>query len=584
MSVGTPSCMKMNNKFLSSDLIRQASDNLSKGHDALARGAWQEARASFAAALQEAETAAACDGLGMAAWWLNDATTTFDARQRAYRLYTAQGQVRSAARLAAYLALDYFYFQGAYAVANGWVQRGRRLLDGLEPGAERGWLDVAEAYIIMWADLNYAAAQQLCLQAASLAKALGDVDLEMAALAGEGLCLVSLGQVHEGMRRLDEATLAAIAGEMSDIDAACTACCSLIFACEWTRDYERAGQWIERLRQLATRWSHPSLLAFCRIHYATLLVWQGDWQTAEAELLVAVNDLEGGQLAKTAEALVRLAELRCRQGRFDEADALFSRVESPPFKALAGESTLYGRALLALAQDRLETAVNLAHRFLRALPADNRLERVAGLELLIEAEARQGNAAAAQSALTELKTAVSDVTTKPMQAAVHFAEAMAAAVAADHTTACRSFEDALELWSHAAIPFEIGRTRLALAQSLLALDRLESARQQTQKALALFEQLEARAHQTRAAGFLRRLDAPKTSAPSDPAELTPREREVLGLLATGLSNQEISHELVLSVRTVERHISNIYGKLDVSGPSARAAATTYAHRQALVQS
>jgi tetratricopeptide (TPR) repeat protein len=175
----------------------KADNLLDIGREALARGDWQEARACFEAALHERETAAALDGLGMAAWWLNDAAATFDARQRAYRLYAAQGQARSAARLA---------------------------------------------------------------------RALGDVDLEMAALAGEGLGLVSLGKVHEGMRRLDEATLAAIAGEMSDIDAACTACCSLIFACEWTRDYERAAQWIERLRELATRWSHPSLLAFCRIH------------------------------------------------------------------------------------------------------------------------------------------------------------------------------------------------------------------------------------------------------------------------------------------------------------------------------
>jgi ATP/maltotriose-dependent transcriptional regulator MalT len=213
---------------------------------------------------------------------------------------------------------------------------------------------------------------------------------------------------------------------------------------------------------------------------------------------------------------------------------------------------------------------------------ENRLERVLGLELLLEAEARRGNAAAAQTALADLKTAVANVNTKPMQAAVHFATGITAAAGRDHEAARRAFEDALELWSHAAVPFEIGRTRLALAQSLLALERPEAARPQAEKALALFTQLEARACQTRAADFLRRLDAPAASAPSDPANLTPREREVLGLLATGLSNSEISRELVLSVRTVERHISNIYGKLEVSGPSARAAATRYAHRHALV--
>jgi DNA-binding CsgD family transcriptional regulator len=137
-------------------------------------------------------------------------------------------------------------------------------------------------------------------------------------------------------------------------------------------------------------------------------------------------------------------------------------------------------------------------------------------------------------------------------------------------------------WGAAAACW-MGWNRLALAQSLLALAQPEVARPQAEKAIALFTQLEARAHQTRATDFLRRLDAPATSAPSDPANLTPREREVLGLLATGLSNSEISRELVLSVRTVDRHISNIYSKLDVSGPSARAAATTYAHRHAIVQ-
>lgn len=564
--------------------LQMTGNLLSAGQAALDQGDWQEARACFAAVLTEQETAVAYDGLGMAAWWLNDAATTFAARHRAYQLYNDQGDVRSAARIAAFLAMDHFYFQGAYAVANGWVQRGRSLLEEVEPGAELGWLDMAEAHIIMWADLNYATAQQLCLQAAILAKSLADVNLQMAALAGEGLSLVNLGKVQEGMRRLDEATLAAIVGEMTDIDAACTTCCSLIFACEHTRDYERAAQWIERLRELATRWSHPSLLAFCNVHYASLLICQGKWDAAEAELLAAARNLEAGQLAKTTEALVRLAELRCRQGQLDEAETLFARVESPPFRALAGESTLYGRATLALAREDVTTAVNLAERLLRALPMENRLERVAGLELLIQAEAQRGNLPGAESALAELKTAVANVSTKPMQAAIHFAEGLVTAVAANHDIARRCFEDALELWSRAALPFEAARARLELARCLLALGQDQAARRQASKALDLFTQLGASVHQARAAAFLRQLESPNQETrerPSDNFSLTPRELEVLHLLAAGLSNQEISRELVLSVRTVERHISNIYSKLGVTGPSARAAAATLALRHQL---
>jgi pimeloyl-ACP methyl ester carboxylesterase/DNA-binding CsgD family transcriptional regulator len=56
------------------------------------------------------------------------------------------------------------------------------------------------------------------------------------------------------------------------------------------------------------------------------------------------------------------------------------------------------------------------------------------------------------------------------------------------------------------------------------------------------------------------------------AELSSRECDVLRLVAAGLSNEEIARRLFLSVRTVERHLSNIYGKLGVSGKAARAAA------------
>ncbi|MCL4871712.1 MAG: helix-turn-helix transcriptional regulator [Anaerolineae bacterium] len=555
------------------------------GREALARGDWQEARTCFTAALKEQETAAAFDGLGMAAWWLNDAAATFDARHRAYQLYNITGDVRSAARIAAFLALDYFYFRGEYAVANGWVERGRRLVEGIPPGPELGWLDLAQVYIILWADLDYVVGQQLCAQVITLAKALGDVDLEMAALAAEGLAFVNQGQIGEGMRRLDQSTLAATSGDVKEIDAACTACCCLIFACEWTRDYERAAQWIARLRDLATRWSHPTLLAFCQVHYASLLIWRGDWAEAEAELLAAIGNLETTQQpARVAEGLVRLAELRCRQGQFAAADALLTKVESPAFQSLAAGYCLYGRATLALEQTRLETAVNLAGRFLRTLPAENRLERVIGWELLIQAEAQLGHVTQAQMALAELKAAVAHVTTNPMQAAVRYAEGITAAAAADYSLARRCLEDALELWHRAGVPFECGRSRLQLAYTLLSLGQEQAARQQAAKALALFTQLGAEAYQARAAAFLHQPDPPTpTIPPPDTPPLTPRELEILSLLAAGLSNQVISHNLVLSVRTVERHISNIYSKLDLTGPAARAAATAYALQHHLVK-
>jgi LuxR family transcriptional regulator, maltose regulon positive regulatory protein len=219
------------------------------------------------------------------------------------------------------------------------------------------------------------------------------------------------------------------------------------------------------------------------------------------------------------------------------------------------------------------------------MPAENRLERVAGFELLIQAEARRGRLEQVRTALADMRTAVADVTTRPMQAAVYFAEGLAAATAGDHADARHCFEDAAELSAQAAIPFEAAQARFELARTLLALDDYEAAQRQAHKAIETFARLGAVAAKARAAALLRQAEnllQEESGRITNPANLTPREIEVLRLLAAGQSNQEISHELVLSVRTVERHISNIYAKIDATGPSARAAAAAFANQHNLL--
>ena len=66
------------------------------------------------------------------------------------------------------------------------------------------------------------------------------------------------------------------------------------------------------------------------------------------------------------------------------------------------------------------------------------------------------------------------------------------------------------------------------------------------------------------------------------AGLTSREAEILRLIARGSGNHDIAAQLVISVRTVERHVSNIYLKLGLEGPAARASAATAAIRHGLV--
>lgn len=560
---------------------RARDDLLHAGSEALVRAAWEQARTLFEAALAHGDSPEALEGLGMATWW-SDIPAALGARERAYRLYCERADRRSAARLATALSMDYFNFRGEYAIANGWFQRADRLLDGLELCPEHGWLAISKAHLALMADHDSAATRQLCAYALSVGRILGDVDIEMLALAYEGLAFVSQGQVSEGMRRLDEATMAAVAGEMTDIDATCTTCCCLIYACEWARDYERVGQWCEKLKQLSTRWSYPVMFSVCRTHYASVLVCQGAWTEAEAELLAAIHALEPASPAQAAEGIVRLAELRCLQGRFEEAVALFERAESHPYRTFAGNRCLLGRASMALVQDDPVTAIALAERFLRAIPAEGRMERAAALELLVRAQTDLGDQAQAAAALDELRAVAATVATKPMQASVRFVEGLVAAAAEDYDPARRCFEDAVELWSRSGVPFETACAHLELARVLAALNRVDLAKQEARAALEALQQLGSAHAAGRGDALLRQLEVPEqaqSTGSSVCAKLTPRELEILRHVAQGLSNKDIADRLVLSEHTVHRHVANILAKLNLS---SRVAAAAYAVRHNLL--
>jgi choline dehydrogenase-like flavoprotein len=145
----------------------------------------------------------------MAAWWLNDAMVTFDAREGAYRMYRERGDRVAAARVAMALAWDYKAFRGDRAVANGWLRRARTLLEGLDPTPEHGWFALREGAMALGTDT--VAAKRLGAQAANLGRSLDSIDLEMVGLSLQGLAMVSEGEVTEGMSRLDEVTAAVLA-------------------------------------------------------------------------------------------------------------------------------------------------------------------------------------------------------------------------------------------------------------------------------------------------------------------------------------------------------------------------------------
>src|SRR4029450_3732917 len=220
---------------------------LDEGWAALSNGDWERARASFEESLLQGETPVALEGMGWVGHMLNDDQLTFDARERAYRLYLERSDKGSAARIAAWLAADSLLFRGEAAVANGWLQRAHSLIDDLEPGIDHGWLAIHEGHIAVSLDEDTAKARRLATHAIELGRSFGVPEIEMLGLGLEGRALVSEGHLEEGMRSLDEATTVALQGEARLLYCVAWACCYVISACERVRDYERATQWCGRV-------------------------------------------------------------------------------------------------------------------------------------------------------------------------------------------------------------------------------------------------------------------------------------------------------------------------------------------------
>lgn len=550
-------------------------DALRAGYEALERGAWAEARAYFEAAVRGEETAEAIEALGLAAWWLDDGVVTINTRERAYHLYRQRGDSRSAARLAIYLAYDYYSFRGEYAIANGWFQRAHRLLDGSDLVAEHGLLAIYEGVLSLELTHDTATALKLGAEAVAAGRTLGVIDIEMFGLALEGWARVCAGDIAEGMRCLDEATTAAVSGELKDPDACVCSCCFMIFACDRVRDYDRAAQWCGHVQELAQRWNYALMFSLCRTQYAGVLIWRGHWAEAEATLVETTGSLTATRPAEAADGIVRLADLRRRQGRTGEAQRLLAQAEGDPFRTVGANLALLGRAALAYDEGEAATAANLADRFLRSLPAENRLGRASALELLALAQIALGAVVEAEQTSRELRAIAAAAATEPLRAAANCIEGAVAAARGDQERARRKFEDAVDLYRRNGAPFETAQARLGLARALWAMGETQAARRQARKAHEALQQLGAVREAERAAALLR-ASGSEPAEEGAPAPFTPREAEILQLIAAGKSNQEIAAILVLSVRTVERHISNIYSKIGTSGAVARAVATAYA--------
>jgi LuxR family transcriptional regulator, maltose regulon positive regulatory protein len=548
---------------------------LSEGYTLLESGDYETAAAFFRDAVERTDAPEALEALGMAAWLQSDEAAVFEARERAYELFRKEGDAVGAARVATWLAEDCFTFRLQVAASNGWLSRARTLLTDMPEGPEHCWLWLLEARKALIIDNDGETASQVAAQAVSLARRLGQTANEVLCLATEGIALVTSGRIEEGMGCLDEAATACISGDVDHHSVVSSVLCYMLDACDRVRDWDRAQEWFGHVSRLAERWNNREFIAQCRPHYAVVLTWRGDWDEAEQQLQQSVSDFTELGSPMVTESIVRLAELRWRQGRWDEAAALFDQVKQEPLAQV-------GQAALALDQGDPAAAMERAGRALRRLPPGNRIERMPALELCVRAVIAAGDLVRAREALAELEDIAAVVKTRPTRAAMLFARGLMAREEGALPEAQADLEDAVDLFEACDAPFESARARLELSIALAALGRSSQAGTQCHMALASLDALGATVECERARRLLANLETATDAGPNGglhPNGLTGREVEVLRMVASGLSNQQIADELVLSIRTVQRHVENIYTKIGARG---RAAAGAFAAAHGLV--
>jgi ATP/maltotriose-dependent transcriptional regulator MalT len=533
------------------------------GWDALARGAWDEALALLEGLDDDPD---ALEAVGVAQWWLDDADATIGARERAYRLYRDRDDHLGAARVAGALAWDSVLFGGRTAIASGWIDRGARLLEDEELAPEHAWLAVREAEVAL-ARSEPATAREAARRAISIGQQLDREEVQVVGRSLEGVSLVHEGRIDEGMRRLDESAVAATAGDLKDMMWIGKVCCNLIAACERVGDDERATQWCEEVKEFARRSELRTLFNVCRTQYAAVLIRKGAWSEAESELEAAIAVFSGGQRAALVEGTARLGELRRRQGRLDEARSLFAQSERSWIARI-------GNAELALDEGDAPTALAHAERLERATEGSH-LDRIQVLSLLARAAAAAGRPATAAHASLELNALAADVGTTGARATAAHAGGVSAFAAGDLELAQRRLEDAVDLFDLCNAPYERARARLVLARVLFELGPEDRGQAEAIAARDLFLELDAQRDLSTATQLL---GGPAVTVNGN-SPLTPREHEVLALVAAGRSNREIASELVVSQHTVHRHVANILRKLR---EPTRAAAAARAIKDGLV--
>jgi DNA-binding NarL/FixJ family response regulator len=545
------------------------SGTVESGRDAWTRRRWGEAVALLRAA--DAAMPLGVDDLerlAIALFLTGAEGESTEVWARAHQACLACDDAARAARCAFWLgfALD---ITGTDAPAAGWYERSRRLI--VEAGldcVEQGYVRVPGAMATLLVAEDSATAGDDFADIVAVAERYGDADLAVLGRLGLGHALVRLGRRPEGLAMLDEVMVAVTRGEVTPVLAG-LAYCAVIEVCQETYDLRRARAWTDAL----TTWcaAQPDLEPYrgnCLVHRAEILQLEGDWDEAMAEARRAVERLSRppGHMGVGA-ACYQRGELHRLRGEHAAADDAYRQASH------WGHAPQPGLALLRLAQGRVATAGTALVRALTE--AAGPLARARLLPAQVEVALVAADVARARAAADELATIAADVGAPWLRAAADHAAGAVAIAEGDHLGALSHLRPAHVAWRDLGAPYESARTRVLVAAACRGLGDDDGADLELDAAVSAFERLGAEPDVARA----RAAAGSPAGAAAD--VLSPRERQVVALVATGLTNREVASELHISDKTVARHLSNVFAKL---GVSSRSAATAYAYEHDLVPS
>ncbi|NDZ17901.1 helix-turn-helix transcriptional regulator [Variovorax sp. WS11] len=541
---------------------------LHRGRECYAQRAWFEAWQALSRADQQAPLEGDdLERLAMAAYLLGRDDDYLQTLDRAHGSYLAAGDNQRAVRCAFWLGLR-LYLRGDGGRATGWFARAHRLLECQPPDCvERGYLMLSVvSQQVAAGDLDAAVATAAA--AAEIGDRFADADLSASARQLEGHVLIEQGEVARGLALLDEAMLAVATGELTPLVSG-LAYCNAIDGCQLSFALARAREWTDAL----TEWcaEQPDMVAFsgvCLVHRAEIMQLRGMWAEALQEARRAFDRCRQGRSAHAAGlALYQQGEVQRLRGEFAAAEEAYRRASR------CGCDPQPGLALLRAAQGDLPAAANAVARAL-GTTAD-RWQRVRLLPAGVEIALAAGDVEAARRACAELDEIAGHCGGDELDAVAAAARSALVLAQGDARAALVAARRALQVWQRAEAPYLAARVRTLAGLACRALGDDDGSRLELDAARAVFEQLGAMPD-------VARIDALTSAASAaHPHGLTPRELQVLRLVAAGKTNKAIAGELFLSEKTVDRHVSNILAKLDV--PS-RTAATARAYELQLIRS